>query len=95
MLTYLAAAAAIILMLWSGYLNVQSYLIGIYTKLDVHAADIRDMTKYYEQYYGRIEGLRNFEDFKSYEKDRVRYEIKVLKSIEPFIEALDRAKQTK
>jgi len=91
----IAAAVIILVMLFSGYMKIQAYVIGIYTEIEIDVSEVRDMQNYYRLYLSKIDGLKDFEEFKTYEKDRVKYEIKVLNSIEPFLMALDRANQTR
>lgn len=91
-LIFLLALSLTSYLIFSGYLKIQSYVIGIYTKINVSQADIHDMQRFWREYLSRYDGLTTYQRLEL-DKRRLEYEIKLLNAAEPFIAALEDANQ--
>ena len=80
------------LMVVTGVLKIQSYLIGIYTSIDVTVGEVQDMQRVWRGYEAWLKSREDNEAL-NWEREKVKHEIKVLNAVEPFIQALDRANQ--
>lgn len=76
----------------SGYLKIQSYVIGVYTKLNVEQAEVRDAQRFWRDYLARYDTLTDYQR-REIEKRKIEYEIKFLNALEPFVAALEDANQ--
>lgn len=92
------AIIAILVILWlgvflvSGYLKIQSYIIGIYTKIDISQAEVRDMQRFFREFEAKYDSMDE-KTRHEYEKARIGYEIKALNALEPFVGAIEEGNQ--
>lgn len=91
-LGFLAVGILILYLIFSGYLKIQSYVIGVYTKLNVSQAEVRDAQRFWREYLARYDDLTDYQR-RELEKRKIEYEIKFLNALEPFVEALEDANQ--
>lgn len=85
-------AILVLILVVMGYLKIQSYVIGIYTSIDLSAPEVQDMQRFYREFHKDIDTM-TWEEFRAKEKERLLYEIKALNTLEPFIQALDNGNQ--
>lgn len=87
-----AAVFVIVMSAWFGYLKVQSYVIGVYTGLGVSQAEVRDMQRFWRAYLNTYDAMTDYQRMEM-DKERLRYELKVLNALEPFVAGLEDANQ--
>lgn len=80
------------LMVQTALLKVQSYVIGLYSGIDVSVHQVESMERHIAEVYDQIDKM-DFERFKFYEKRKLHLELEMVKRVKHLVEVLEDANQ--